>query len=253
MMFGDNRLDPKRPLWRFFSIGRVSGRSLLVACVDHTIGDGVALVSALLSMLDGAGQKQKPAVRKPLPNVSPLAKLCAAAAGCAHAFLDPVLPGDKPNPLKLKDHRNPGTRASLAQSGPVAMETIQEIKASLDGATVNDVLLTVMTMMLQRYHASKGVEVSNFRGIFPINMRDPSTDPSATMGNHFGQGKFTFPLDERSPVTILAKVKAQLDWIKLLPTPAIERAILGKIIPSLTSSEKGRRQAIDLMLDSYGT
>jgi len=192
--------------------------------------------------------------RNPPPAASPLAKLCAAAAGCAHAFLDPVLPGDKPNPLKLKDHRNPGSQYAFAQSDPVSMEMIQEIKTAIEGATVNDVLLAVATMMLQRYHAAHCVgATTNIRGIFPINLCEPSAEPpSATMGNNFGQGKFTFPLDEPSPIELLAKVKAQLDWIKLLPTPYIEREILKRVLPPLSASDKGRRQAKNLMLDAYG-
>lgn len=37
------------------------------------------------------------------------------------------------------------------------------------------------------------------------------------MGNQFGNGKFAFPTDYTDPVELLARVKKQLDWIKISP------------------------------------
>lgn len=46
-------LDPARPLWQFHFIEHYEGGSALVARVHHCIGDGIALISVMLSITDG--------------------------------------------------------------------------------------------------------------------------------------------------------------------------------------------------------
>ena len=46
-------LDPARPLWQFHFVEHYEGGSALVARVHHCIGDGIALISVMLSITDG--------------------------------------------------------------------------------------------------------------------------------------------------------------------------------------------------------
>jgi diacylglycerol O-acyltransferase / wax synthase len=46
-------LDPARPLWQFHLIEDYEGGSALVARVHHCIGDGIALISVMMSITDG--------------------------------------------------------------------------------------------------------------------------------------------------------------------------------------------------------
>jgi diacylglycerol O-acyltransferase len=46
-------LDPARPLWQFQLVQGYEGGSALVARVHHCIGDGIALISVMLSITDG--------------------------------------------------------------------------------------------------------------------------------------------------------------------------------------------------------
>lgn len=46
-------LDPARPLWQFRLIDGYEGGSALVARVHHCIGDGIALISVMMSITDG--------------------------------------------------------------------------------------------------------------------------------------------------------------------------------------------------------
>jgi diacylglycerol O-acyltransferase / wax synthase len=46
-------LDPARPLWQFHLIEHYDGGSALIARVHHCIGDGIALISVMMSMTDG--------------------------------------------------------------------------------------------------------------------------------------------------------------------------------------------------------
>ena len=46
-------LDPARPLWQFHLIDDYEGGSAMIARVHHCIGDGIALISVMLSITDG--------------------------------------------------------------------------------------------------------------------------------------------------------------------------------------------------------
>jgi len=46
-------LDPDHPLWQFHLIDHYEGGSALVARIHHCIGDGIALISVMLSIADG--------------------------------------------------------------------------------------------------------------------------------------------------------------------------------------------------------
>jgi WS/DGAT/MGAT family acyltransferase len=55
-------LDPSRPLWQFNLIEDFgNGRSALIARVHHCIGDGIALISVLLTITDGGAPPPMPA------------------------------------------------------------------------------------------------------------------------------------------------------------------------------------------------
>ena len=46
-------LDPDRPLWQFRLIESYEGGSALIARVHHCIGDGIALISVMMTITDG--------------------------------------------------------------------------------------------------------------------------------------------------------------------------------------------------------
>jgi WS/DGAT/MGAT family acyltransferase len=54
-------LDPERPLWQFLLVERYDGGSALIARVHHCIGDGIALISVMMTITDGGSD---PPVRK---------------------------------------------------------------------------------------------------------------------------------------------------------------------------------------------
>lgn len=60
------RLDPDRPLWQFELVEQYEGGSALIARIHHCIGDGIALISVMMSLVDGgnAPVRRKSRVRK---------------------------------------------------------------------------------------------------------------------------------------------------------------------------------------------
>ena len=141
-------LDVERPLWQVRLIPRLEdGRCVLVFLVDHCIGDGTALVAALLSLLDGGGTLGAPPPRRAFsPDVGPCARLAECLSGVCKGLSDPLLPADPPNPLKQKDHMSPACDRVLAQSEAVPLELIKRIKGHFEHATVNDVIFALLTM-----------------------------------------------------------------------------------------------------------
>ena len=61
-------LDPARPLWQFQFIENYEGGSALVARIHHCIGDGIALISVMMSITDGGADPPKRRVREAAPD-----------------------------------------------------------------------------------------------------------------------------------------------------------------------------------------
>ena len=58
-------LDPDRPLWQFHLIERYEGGSALIARIHHCIGDGIALISVMMSITDGGARRRPRAPATP--------------------------------------------------------------------------------------------------------------------------------------------------------------------------------------------
>jgi hypothetical protein len=63
-------LDPARPLWQFQLVEDYEGGSAMIARVHHCIGDGIALISVMMSITDGGSdpptrrRREKQALRE---------------------------------------------------------------------------------------------------------------------------------------------------------------------------------------------
>ncbi len=58
-------LDHDHPLWRFELIERYDGGSALIARIHHCIADGIALISVMMSLVDGGGAPPQRKSRTP--------------------------------------------------------------------------------------------------------------------------------------------------------------------------------------------
>jgi diacylglycerol O-acyltransferase len=52
-------LDPSRPLWQFHLVENYEGGSAVIARIHHCIGDGIALTSVMMSIMDGGTDPPK--------------------------------------------------------------------------------------------------------------------------------------------------------------------------------------------------
>merc|ERR1712130_1083348 len=132
-----------------------------------------------------------------------------------------------------------GTSKSFATSPPIELARLKEVKDMIPGATVNDALMTVLTMCLRLYYEKYEPEVlegsccSNpkVRGNFPISLRgvDPKYKNVERATNAFSQGQMRFPVHLEDPRPMLQHVKAQIDNVKISPEPILRDRILGAL------------------------
>jgi diacylglycerol O-acyltransferase / wax synthase len=62
-------LDPAHPLWQFELIEHYEGGSALIARIHHCIADGIALISVMMSLVDGGTEPPKRSPQAPKPGL----------------------------------------------------------------------------------------------------------------------------------------------------------------------------------------
>ena len=95
----------------------------------------------------------------------------------------------------------------------VPLADIKAIKNTC-GGTVNDVVLTAVTLAFGRYVKQRGVELTgrSLRIVIPVNVRG---NGSATeLGNQISFVPVTLPLDIRDPLKLLAVVIERVEFLK---------------------------------------
>jgi len=250
--------DLDLPLWRGWVLNDMTdGRSALMLMIDHAIGDGVALIQVLMSVLDPSTAKCPPQV--------PSRRLGGAAPGCCTCLkglfqacwgllVADRLPADPPNRLKVKDHRHVGRAKAFSTSQSLTMGQIRAVREKLPGSTVSDVLATVTALTLQEYFRryEPSTLQQKLRANFPINLRPVAGNEIMTeehFGNRVALGQLRFPLHLDDPLQVYAHLKRQIDAIKVSPEPLLRDRLLGLFV--LRCGLRPTRVA-DLLLDTFG-
>jgi diacylglycerol O-acyltransferase len=95
--------------------------------------------------------------------------------------------------------------------------SLDEIKAvkTICGASVNDVLLALVTATIRRYSELHGDQVKGrlFRVMVPVNLRGNDTS-SSQLGNCISLVPVTIPLDIRNPKKLLTAVHRRTEFLK---------------------------------------
>ncbi len=254
-------LDPSRPLWQFQLIERYDGGSALIARVHHCIGDGIALISVMLSITDGGtdppSRGRRPAtgddwiadsVMRPLADISAkaLAMADASLAKSLSMLSDPrqglrgavdkariasqvladlaalaLMPDDSPTRLKGK----PDGRKVVAWSEPVALDRVKSVGKAL-GCSINDVLLACVAGAIGAYLRDAGDDPSGqeIRAMVPVNLRP--LDQAWQLGNRFGLAPLVLPIGVDNPVDRVFAVRARMNELKTSFQPLLAFAVL---------------------------
>ncbi len=217
-------LPRELPLWQIQLIPElVPGVSAAIFRIHHCMGDGIALVPTLLSLMD----RDDPAIEafvNPQPAAVGAGKsgrnkiavgLAAAAVG------GPVLLGKAIAPRDDSTLHGPecsGTKR-VAWTDEIDLGAIKALKNAL-GATVNDVLMACVAGAFQRYaetHAGEPLE--RFRVSMPVNVRWPG-EP-LKMENRFATVLLKLPAHVRDVRQRVLATKKRMDRLKRSVEPVV--------------------------------
>jgi diacylglycerol O-acyltransferase len=260
------RLDRSRALWQLHVVeGLAGGRSALVARLHHALVDGIAAVDVSTVVLDptperleidppatstrGAGRIPGTARADALARVTAARlhvprKLARDMASRALA-LDPVGTAKQVRSaagvvgeLARIRPAAPATRLNNA-IGPdrlfaMARASLDEVKAvrRATGATVNDVLLTAVALMLSDFLDDPPEEVV---ALVPVSVR--TEDERGELGNRISTVFVDLPL-RGEPLERLARISAEMNEVKSSAQVRAGALIVGAtgLAPPLVSS-----------------
>jgi len=250
-------LDASRPLWQFHLIddyrepGEAEGGSALIARIHHCIADGIALISVMMSIVDGGLPPPERAPRHEAADeadwlsdavVKPLTALTAKALGLSGsgfakwmemlanpsqsaigsidiARMGAKLLGDvasmalmpDDSPTRLKG--KPGTTKRVAWSEPMPLDQVKAVGKAL-GCSINDVLLACVAGAIGAYldELGDGTDGKEIRAMVPVNLRP--LEKAHQLGNRFGLVPLSLPLGVANPVARVYALRARMLALK---------------------------------------
>ncbi len=240
------RLDRKRPLWEIALVhGLSGGRCALVSKVHHCLVDGIGGVEMLMVVLDvspdpaPAPPPESPYEPRPIPSRLSLAidamfdsaeERVERWAGLQRGLVDMFIGGNSESlrtigrglRRALPYFTTPVQRAFFngefspkrqiaATSFP--FEQVRAVRKATTG-TVNDVVLTVLSLALREYLRRHGesIEGREFRVLLPVNVRPE--DASGQWGNHISMLLVELPLYMADPVEALEVIAERTEKLK---------------------------------------
>ncbi|MEO7007572.1 MAG: wax ester/triacylglycerol synthase family O-acyltransferase [Caldimonas sp.] len=257
-------LAADRPLWQFHLVERYDGGSALIARVHHCIGDGIALISVMLSLTDsGADPPPRPgrsaaardggdglgdAVMQPFADLSAkalelygagLEKSIALLANPQQGLLGTLdkarsackVLGDvaamalMPDDSPTRLKGKPGGTKLVAWSEPLPLDRVKTIGKGL-GCSINDVLLGCVAGAIGQYLRGAGDDPSGqeIRAMVPVNLRPPGE--AWRLGNRFGLAPLVLPIGILNPIERVFAVRARMNALKTSFQPLLAFAVL---------------------------
>jgi len=266
-------LDPNRPLWQVHLIQNYKQGSAVLWRLHHCIGDGIALMLAMLSLTDLEPQSDrrvgnplrelfssappgpeeaKDHLQKVLPEAVKLLTQPAETLGSLSRWkqVGATVPTFGRLALRLPDNKTAfrgslGVPKRVAWSDPFSMEDITTIRQGL-GGTVNDVMTNAVAGGLRRYLESRGELRSrlNIRAIVPVSLRP--LEEMSSLGNQFGLVFLSLPIGMGDTRQRLAEVRRRMGKLKR----SFEPVVAMQIMAALGASPK---KIQDLVVRIFGT
>jgi diacylglycerol O-acyltransferase len=240
-------LDMSHPLWQFHIVEDYQGGVALVARFHHAVGDGMALMAVMLSLLDeepdaplhrwGKGYAADEdehghsvfapvtqAVDRGLKISTDLGRL--ALKLLSHPGMAAELTRDgagiaselawllfMPKDSQTRFKGAPSGSKRVAWSEPLALPEMKAVSRALD-CSVNDMMLASVAGALRGYLEAKGdptvgVEV---RALVPFNLRPSGEAPE--LGNRFGIVAVELPVGIEDPIERLFEVHRRMIALK---------------------------------------
>ena len=240
-------MSRQHPLWDMTLVrGLKNNRTALVARMHHCLADGIAGVGIMSLLMDprpNVPLRRGP--RKPLRMPKPLdtmTSLLESLTGSYSNLLERILsawsnmlnitettlaPGANPTNDDISRFMPEVTAQTerlffnTIYHGPqkfacteIPLDEIKTIRKAC-GASVNDVLLALVTATIRRYSELHGDRVKGrlFRVMVPVNLRGNDPHPDK-LGNCISLVPVTIPLNIRDPRKLLAAVHRRMEFLK---------------------------------------
>jgi diacylglycerol O-acyltransferase / wax synthase len=200
----EQRLDRARPLWRIDTVALSDGGSALIWRIHHSLADGTAAVRYARALLWDEGVEA---------GMSPAQAHAAHAADEARRRAH--LAGFLRREYARGECRSPfdgtiGTRREVAFA-VVGLPALHEAAKKLDGATVNDAVLTIVAGAAGRWVRQRHGDLGTIRVRVPVSLHHEG-DQVANHDSFFSVG---LPLNEPDPVARLRATHAATKERKL--------------------------------------
>ena len=258
-------LDPDRPLWQFHLIERYDGGSALIARVHHCIGDGIALISVMMTITDGGSDP--PSRKKRVIDESgdggdwlseavlkPLGGLSAKAAGLVEAGIArslELLADPQQGLLGSLDQARLGARVMkdiatmalmpddsptmlkgkpsgvkhVAWGEPISLDQVKAIGKAL-GCSINDVLLACASGAIGGWLTEQGDAPAGKEIRVMVPVNLRPLEHAWQLGNRFGLAPLVLPVGIASPLERVYAVRARMNELKASYQPMLAFAVL---------------------------
>lgn len=256
-------LDPDHPLWQFHLIDDYEGGSALVARVHHCIGDGIALISVMLSITDGGmdpprrKKREQPetegdwlsdAVMKPLTDLATkaigmygggVAKSMEMLSNPQQGLAGSVemartgakVLGDVGAMAMMPDDSatilkgKPLGQKVVAWGEPIPLDQVKAIGKALN-CSINDVLLACVAGAIGEYlrDHDDDPDGKEIRAMVPVNLRP--LERAWQLGNRFGLAPLVLPIGISNPIERVYAVRRRMTELKDSYQPLLAFAVL---------------------------
>lgn len=258
-------LDPAHPLWQFHLIEDYEGGSAMVARVHHCIGDGIALISVMMSITDGGTDPPKrrrreaaepaeeadwlaDAVLKPLTDLTvkaigmygsgitksmdllanpqqPLLGSVEMARAGLQVASDVAALALMGDDSPTKLKGKPLGRKHVAWSEPMSLDAVKAVGKGL-GCSVNDVLLSCVAGAIGSWLAEQGDDPAGKEIRAMVPVNLRPLEKAWQLGNRFGLAPLTLPVGVDNPVERVYAVRRRMSELKGSYQPLLAFAIL---------------------------
>jgi diacylglycerol O-acyltransferase / wax synthase len=258
-------LDPARPLWQFHLIQTYEGGSALIARVHHCIGDGIALISVMMSITDGGADppkrraRHKPegdegsdwlndAVLKPLTDltVKAIGMYGGGVAKSMDMLSNPTQPllgsldmartgaqvvGDVAALALMADDSptllkgKPIGAKVVAWSEPIPLDAVKIVGKGLN-CSINDVLLSCVAGAIGHYLQDRGDEPASKEIRVMVPVNLRPLDKAWELGNRFGLAPLVLPIGISNPIERVYAVHRRMSEMKGSYQPLLAFAVL---------------------------
>ena len=257
--------DPRHPLWQFHLIEHYDGGSAMLARVHHCIGDGIALISVVMSITDGGmdppqrKKREQPdeaheedwlsdAVLKPLTDItikaigmhgSGVAKSMEVLAHPQQPLLGSLdvarmgyqVVSDAAALLLMPDDSptslkgKPIGKKIVAWSEPMPLDRVKTVGKGL-GCSINDVLLACVAGAIGGYLLEQGDDPSGKEIRAMVPVNLRPLEEAWKLGNRFGLAPLVLPIGLDNPVERVYAVRRRMNELKGSYQPLLAFAVL---------------------------